>query len=108
MYLSSWLMGWTAGAVLLVEAFAPSLFCFPLPYSFSAVYGCTLGCIFLYVVIRASDSRGWGWIFWAGLLAGIGGLMKPGFGLACSVTLWSLLCGRCLQAQSSQPLATDA
>ena len=107
MYLSSWLMGWTAGAVLLLEAFAPSLFCFPLPYSFSAVYGCTLGCIFLYVVIRASDSRGWWWIFWAGLLAGIEVLMKPEFGLACYVTLLSLLLVRWLQQKSSKLLATD-
>ena len=107
MYLSSWLMGWTAGAVLLVEAFAPSLFCFPLPYSFSAVYGCTLGCIFLYVVIRASDSRGWWWIFWAGLLAGIEVLMKPEFGLACYVTLLSLLLVRWLQQRSARLLATD-
>jgi len=107
MYLSSWLMGWTAGAVLLVEAFAPSLFCFPLPYSFSAVYGCTLGCIFLYVVIRASDSRGWWWIFWAGLLAGIEVLMKPEFGLACYVTLLSLLLVRWLQQRSARLLATE-
>src|SRR5437879_3772211 len=36
--LSFWLVGWTAGAVLLLEAFEPSIFCFPLPYTFSAVY----------------------------------------------------------------------
>jgi hypothetical protein len=37
MRLSSWLAGWTAGAVVLIQAFHPSLFCFPLPYSFSSV-----------------------------------------------------------------------
>jgi hypothetical protein len=107
MYLSSWLMGWTAGAVLLLEAFAPSLFCFPLPYSFSAVYGCALGCIFLYVAIRASDSRSWSWTFWAGLLAGVELLMKPEFGLACYVTLLSLLLVRWLQQKSAKLLAMD-
>src|SRR5258708_6704278 len=38
MRLGSWVAGWMAGAVLLLEAFQPSLFCFPLPYSFSPVY----------------------------------------------------------------------
>jgi hypothetical protein len=35
MYLSSWLVGWTAEAVLLLGPFGSSLFCFPLPYSFT-------------------------------------------------------------------------
>src|SRR5216684_7124167 len=38
--LSSWYLGWTAGAILLLQAFQPSLFCFPLPYAFATVYGC--------------------------------------------------------------------
>jgi len=41
--MSSWHVGWTAGAVLLLQAFEPSIFSFPLPYSFSTVYGCLLG-----------------------------------------------------------------
>ena len=33
MRLTSWLAGWSAGAVLLLEAFHPTFFCFPLPYT---------------------------------------------------------------------------
>ncbi len=33
MRLSSWLAGFSAGTVLLLEAFHPTFFCFPLPYS---------------------------------------------------------------------------
>src|ERR1700722_12833342 len=54
--LSSWLAGWTAGAVLLMEAFQPSLFCFPLGYSFATVYACLVGCLFLWLAIHASTS----------------------------------------------------
>src|SRR5258705_367099 len=53
MRLSAWHVGWTAGAILLLQAFAPSLFCFPLAYSFSTVYGCLLGCLFLWLAIAA-------------------------------------------------------
>jgi hypothetical protein len=107
MYLSSWLMGWTAGAVLLLESFGSSLFCFPLPYSFSAVYGCLLGCIFVYVAIRASDSLGSSWMICAGVLAGIELLMKPEFGLACYTTLSALLLVRWLRQKTISLLARD-
>jgi len=40
MRLSSWLAGWTAAAVVVIQAFHPSMFSFPLPYSFASVYGC--------------------------------------------------------------------
>src|ERR1700676_3057664 len=53
MRLNAWHMGWTAGAILLLEGFAPSLFSFPLPYAFSTVYGCVLGCLFLWLAIVA-------------------------------------------------------
>src|SRR5260370_21641502 len=66
MRLSSWLIGWTAGAVVLLDAFQPSLFCFPLPYASAAVYACLVGCLFLWLVINASASENWGWIFGAG------------------------------------------
>src|SRR5207302_10753639 len=39
MELSSYLAGWTAAAVLLCESFHPSLFSFPLPYSFASEIG---------------------------------------------------------------------
>ncbi len=82
MRLSSWLAGWTAGAVVLMEAFQPSLFCFPLPYSSAAVYGCFTGCLFLWLVVNASFSKSWFWVFSAGTAAAVALLLKPEFGLA--------------------------
>src|ERR1700730_2075917 len=51
MRLLSAMAGWTAGAVLLFEAFHPTLFSFPLPYSFAAVYGCVIACCLLWLAI---------------------------------------------------------
>src|SRR5260370_3939919 len=67
MRLSSWLAGFSAGTVLLLEAFHPTVFCFPLPYSFSAAYGCLTACIFLWLVVTTSARSGWGWMFGAGM-----------------------------------------
>jgi hypothetical protein len=89
--LSVGIIGWTAGAIVLLEAFQPSLFCFPLPYSFSAVYACLVGCIFLWTAIHASTSTGWAWMFAAGSLAAISLLLKPEFGLAAYATLLPLI-----------------
>jgi hypothetical protein len=91
MQLSSWKVGWTAGAVLLLEAFQPSLFCFPLPYSFSAVYGCVTACLFLYLIIKISASEHWIWMSTAGVVASIALLLKPEFGIACYLTLILLI-----------------
>ena len=52
--LSSWLAGWTAGAVILMQAFHAWHFSFPLPYSFASVYGCRAACLFLWCVVHAS------------------------------------------------------
>src|SRR4029077_16181118 len=82
MKLSSWKVGWTAGAVLLLESFQPSIFCFPLPYSFTAVYGCVMACLFLYAIIQACASTGLMWISAAGMAAAIALLLKPEFGIA--------------------------
>lgn len=91
MQLSNWRIGWTAGAVLLLEGFQPSLFCFPLPYSFSAAYGCVMACLFLSVIIQASASEGWIWISAAGMVAAIALLLKPEFGIACYFILMLLI-----------------
>ncbi len=99
MRLSYWLAGWTAGAVVLMEAFQPSIFCFPLPYASAAVYGCFTGCLFLWLVVNASCSRNWFWVFAAGIAAAIALLVKPEFGIACYGTLALLIAVRV----SSQP-----
>jgi hypothetical protein len=107
MRLSSWLVGWTAGAVVLLEAFEPSLFCFPLPYTSAAVYACLMGCLFLWLVINASTSTGWAWMFCAATTAAVALMLKPEFGTACYGTLTLLIATRgCLQ-RSWRLLARD-
>jgi len=107
MRLSSWLVGWTAGAVVLMEAFQPTLFCFPLPYGFAAVYGCLVGCLFLWIVINASTSREWPWMLAAGMAAAVALLIKLEFGIACYGTLALLIAVRSFLQRSWRPLAKD-
>ena len=83
--LSSRLVGWTAAAVLLIEAFHSWHFCFPLPYSFAPVYGCLAACFFLWCVVQAPFSRNPVWIFLAACAASVALLLKMEFGMACYV-----------------------
>jgi hypothetical protein len=108
MRLSYWLAGWAAGAVVLMEAFQPSLFCFPLPYASAAVYGCFTGCLFLCLIVHASFSKNWIWIFFGGLTAGVALLVKPEFGMACYATLALLIAVRAYDQGSMKLLARDA
>ena len=105
--LSSWLVGWTAGAVVLMEAFQPTLFCFPLPYGFAAVYGCLVGCLFVWLVTSASMSSDWPWMFAAGIAAGVALLLKLEFGMACYGTLTLLIAVRGVLRRSPRLLAND-
>lgn len=105
--LSSWMAGWAAGAVVLIQAFQPSLFCFPLPYSFNAVYGCLTACIFVWLFCNASSSGSWGWIFAAGLAAANALLLKLEFGTACYTTLMILIAARGFQQRSWKPILRD-
>ena len=107
MRLSASLAGWTSAAVLLCEAFHPSLFSFPLPYSFAAAYGCLVLCLFLWLVIGASTSTSRVWIFAAGWAAATATLLKPEFGSTCSVALLLLIVARAFQQQSAKSLARD-
>jgi hypothetical protein len=108
MQLSSWLAGWTAGAVVLMEAFQPSLFCFPLPYSFTTVYACLCACLFLWLVVRASASTSRLWILGAGTVAAAELLLKLEFGTACYLTLMLLIAVRGLQQRSWKGALKDA
>ncbi len=107
MRLSSWLAGWTAGAVVLIQAFHPSLFCFPLPYSFSSVYGCLIACVFLWLVVIASSSKGWGWMFGAGMAAAMALLLKLEFGAACYLTLMLLTAARSFRQRGWKTIPRD-
>src|SRR5712691_9229372 len=50
---TSHIAAWTTGSIVLVEAFVSSEFCFPLPYSFGAVYGCLAACFCLWCAVNA-------------------------------------------------------
>jgi hypothetical protein len=107
MRLSSWLAGWSAGAVLLLEAVHPSIFCFPLPYSYSAVYACLTACAFLWLVVAASASKAWGWMLGAGMAAATALLLKLEFGVACYCTLALLILARSIQQRSWRTIPRD-
>jgi hypothetical protein len=81
--LSSTLMGWTAGTVILLQAFQSWHFCFPFPYTFAAVYGCLTACAFLWCAINSLLAKKWVWSFAAATLSAIALLMKPEIGVAC-------------------------
>jgi hypothetical protein len=107
MRLSSALAGWTAGAVVVIQAFHPSLFSFPLPYSFSSVYGCLVACFFLWLMVLATSSKNWGWIMGAGLTAAIALLLKLEFGAACYTTLPLLIAARSVQRRTWKSIPVD-
>jgi len=107
MRLSPWLAGWTAGAVLLMEVFQPSMFCFPLPYASAAAYGCFTACLFLWIVVNASLSRSWFWTLGAGTSAAVALLLKPEFGIACYGTLACLVAARAYLQRSWRLLGGD-
>ncbi|HTM48832.1 MAG TPA: glycosyltransferase family 39 protein [Bryobacteraceae bacterium] len=81
--LTSSITAWTAAAVMLMQSFSPSLFSFPLSYSFGAVYGCVAACLCLWLCVRACDSDSACWVTAAGLAAALALLAKLEFGPAC-------------------------
>src|ERR1700730_643480 len=107
MQLSVWPIGWTAAAVILLEGFQPSLFCFPLPYSYSAAYGCLIACLWLYLTIKAATSGRWAWMFAAGSAAATALLLKPEFGVACYAMLAVLIGIRGFQKRLATPILRD-
>jgi len=107
MRLSFSMAGWTAGAVLLFESFAPTVFSFPLPYSSAAVYGCVIACMFLWIVIGGASSKSRIWVFAAGILAAVAVLVKFEFGVACYITLALLILARVSMNRSSRFFFAD-
>jgi hypothetical protein len=105
--LSSWWIGWTVGAVVLLQSFHAWHFCFPLPYSFSSVYGCLTACLFLWFVVRACTSSHRAWMFAAGTAAAVAFLLKLEFGVACYFALALLIAARALRERSWKRVALD-
>ena len=108
MSLGSWLIGWTAGTVILVQAFGQGEFCFPLPYTFSAVYGCFIACLFLWLTVEAIRSARFIWLLAAGTAAAIALLLKLEFGAACYGTLLLLVVADSWRQRAWKPLWTAA
>lgn len=102
------LVGWAAGAVVLIQSFVPSIFSFPMPYSFGAVYGCLSACLCLWLALRTCSSRGQGWMVAVGLAASSALLMKQEMGVACFATLGLLIAIRGLQQRTFRQVALDA
>jgi hypothetical protein len=105
--MSSALVGWTAGALLLTQSFQHSLFSFPLPYSFASVYGCLTACLFLWFLIRASESDGPAWVFAAATAAAVALLLKLEIGAACYFGLALLIGVRWYRTRSWKAAAKD-
>jgi hypothetical protein len=105
--LSSSLMGWTAGAVVLLQSFHSWHFCFPLPYSFASVYGCLMACLFLWLIVRAATSSRWGWMLAASTTAAVALLLKLEIGAACYLTLALLVAARGFRERSWKRVAID-
>jgi hypothetical protein len=105
--LSSRLAGWTAGSVLVIEAFHAWHFCFPLPYGFASVYGCLVSCVFLWLAVSAALSESVFWILGAGSAAAAALLLKYEFGLACYSILFLLIGLKAWRRRSSGALFVD-
>ena len=99
--------GWVAGAVVVLEAFHEGLFCFPLPYSFPAVYGCVIACALLWLLVRGLQSGGWMWTTTAGLLAAAALVTKLEFGVMCYAALGLAAILRLVAEKNWKRLARD-
>jgi len=107
MRFGSRLAGWVAGTVLLCSAFHPSLFCFPLPYSFGAVYGCLSFIVCVWLAVCAAQSGNRIWIFAASWAVAAALLLKLEFGISCTFMLTLLLAARASQRRSWKIFAKD-
>jgi hypothetical protein len=99
--------GLTGGLLILVQGFVPSLFSFPLPYSFAAVYGCLVSCAFLWVAQNAAEETGSAWFFVASWLATIGLLLKMEYGTALYGGAFMLVAVRFIRDRRLRRLAHD-
>jgi len=105
--LSARLAGWTAACALILEAFARQLFSFPLPYSFAAVYGCLVACLFLWLLVSACQSPNSAWILGLGCASAAAMLLKMEYGFACYSALALLLFVRAVSQKSWVRLGKD-
>lgn len=105
---SSRLFGWTAGAVVLLQAFHAWHFSFPLPYSFAPVYGCLTACLFLWCAVQAPFSKSAVWIFVAASCAAVAVLLKVEIGVACYAALCLIVATSAIVQRSWKVVLTSA
>jgi hypothetical protein len=108
MKLSAALAGWTAAAAVLIQAFSPTLFSFPLPYSFATVYGYLVSCTFLWILVHVAISGKRSWVFAAGTAAAAALLLKLEIGVTCYIALALFLATRVFQQRSWKAFLKDA
>ena len=106
--MSSRLAGFTAAIVVLLQSFHAWHFSFPLPYSFAAVYGALIACMFLWSAIYAASSENNVWFFASACASAVALLLKLEYGIACYAVLALLMAGRALRRRSWKFLLTDA
>lgn len=99
--------GWAAGAIVLMQSFAPWLFSFPLGYSFAATYACLMSCLLLWLMVNAAVRPGWGWMFGAGCTAAVALVLKLEYGVASYGTLALLVVGRALRRRTVRGVVLD-
>jgi hypothetical protein len=100
-------VGWTAGAVVVIEAFEPGLFNFPLPYSFASAYGCLVACTLLWWLVRGVALGRIIWMGFAGLLAAASLLLKLEFGVVAYAGLGLAMFLRWLPQKNWKRLGQD-
>ena len=82
--MSNAIAGLTAGMVVLIEAFVPMLFSYPLPYSFAAVYGSVAATACLWACIESFRAlHPFRWILLAASCAAAAVLFKMELGAGC-------------------------
>ena len=106
--MASRLAGFTAAIVVLLQSFHAWHFSFPLPYSFAAVYGALIACVFLWSSIYAASSENNVWFFVSACMSAIALLLKLEYGIACYAVLALLIAGRARRRRSWKFALTDS
>lgn len=99
--------GFVAAVVVVLQSFVPGISCFPLPYSYAAVYGCLATSLFLWLVTRRPALGGEVGLFLPGIVAAVALVTKVEFGFGCYAALTLLMLCRAVGARSYSRLLLD-
>ncbi len=92
----------------LMQAFAPSLFNYVLPYGYAASYGSLFGIVSLYFLVRRLQQEKGPNLLLSGLSAGLALLTKQEFGVACWLVIAFALLGDYWKHRSLRLLGRQA